>query len=225
MEEADQSGPSGSSSAPASRPAGSHQRTLSASTTATTAEDRQVQPADAGDEEHGEERGGVHERRADVGLDEHEQDRRQRERDRRQRRPRSSPSAGTGRRGSRRARGRSAASRTRTAGTGRSRGRSSASSRGRPCRRRKTNDEEEQRPDVELLLVAAVDVGVDQDRDHEAEHADRDEDDLAVDVVVGVAGDVVLRDPGDRPEAVGDDADDRARASPSRGARAAARPA
>ncbi len=36
-----------------------------------------MRPAHAGHEQHGGERGGVHERRADVRLDEHENDRRQ----------------------------------------------------------------------------------------------------------------------------------------------------
>ena len=75
--------------------------------------------------------------------------------------------------------------------------RSTGASRARPSPSRKTMHEDDERADVDVLLVAAVDVRVDADRDDEPDEADRHEDELAVDEVVGVAGDVVVGDPGD----------------------------
>ena len=55
------------------RPPAATRARRATTSSAISADHRQVQPAHAGDEEHGGEHGGVDERRADVGLDEDEQ--------------------------------------------------------------------------------------------------------------------------------------------------------
>ena len=66
--------------------AGSNQRTASASGDGQRQQHGEVRPAHAGDEEHGGERRGVDERRADVRLHEDERDRHEAVADRRERR-------------------------------------------------------------------------------------------------------------------------------------------
>ncbi len=61
---------------------------------------------------------------------------------------------------------------------------------------------------VDHSLVAAVVLGVDEDQSDEPDRTDRGVDALPHDVVAGVAGDVVLRDPADRPEPVADERGD-----------------
>ena len=68
--------------------------------------------------------------------------------------------------------------------------------------------------DVDHPLVAAVVLGIDEDDRDEGDRADRGVDALPHDVVAGVAGDVVLRDSADRPEPVADERGDRPEQDP-----------
>ena len=66
---------------------GRAQRTLVTSTTVVDAENGEVEPADAGEEQHGRERGRVDERRAEIRLEEDEREGHEPEPDRGQHRP------------------------------------------------------------------------------------------------------------------------------------------
>ena len=61
---------------------------------------------------------------------------------------------------------------------------------------------------VDDLAVPAIELRVDQQRDDQADRAQQGVGGLPRDVVVGIAGDVELRDAVDRPEAVPHDRDD-----------------
>ena len=63
---------------------------------------------------------------------------------------------------------------------------------------------------VEEAVVATHPVGVDRERDQQPGEADAGRDQLPRDVVALVPRDVVARDAGDAPDAVGDEGDDRA---------------
>ncbi len=64
------------------------------------------------------------------------------------------------------------------------------------------------------LAVPAVELRVDQQRDDQADSAQQGVSGLPLDVEVGIAGDVELRDAVDRPEAVPHDRDDRGEQHP-----------
>ena len=104
-------------------------RTPSTRTASRHGRDREcgdVRPGRPGDEEHRADGRAVHERRAEVGLEEDEEDRDRREAERGERRAKLVAGAASAPPESRQARARTGPCRTRKAGSGRSRGRASA---------------------------------------------------------------------------------------------------
>ena len=79
------------------------------------------------------------------------------------------------------------------------------------CSTNRPTDDENDRDqsdgaDEDRPPVAPVHVRVDEHTDEQGDRPDDGVDDLALEIVMWVAGDVVLRDAGDRPETDGDEA-------------------
>ncbi len=167
-----------------------------------------MEPADAGEEQHRGERGRVHQRRPEVGLQEHEHHRRGREPDRC--RDRAQPAdpvllldevAGDRN------------DEERLAELGRLElERPELDPALRPAdglREDEDEDHQRDRAAVDDAPVAPVERWRGEDRDHEPGSADRGRDRLSRDEVARVAWNVESGDAGDRPQAVADERGDR----------------
>ena len=164
------------------------------------AEDRELAPGRAGDEEHRSERGHVDECGAEIGLSHHEHDGDEAEPEHAHRRPDLPAAAGALREeaGDREDEEQLAELRRLE------RDHAEVDPACRASRRAAEDEHEEDErhgADEDRPPEPPVDVGVDDERDEERDDADADVDDLPVEVVVRVARQVEARDAGDRPEA------------------------
>ena len=173
----------------------------------------EVRPARTRDEEHRREGDRVDHRRADVGLDEHEEDRAGREADRLEHDAALAEALGPV--------GQEAGEKEdeqQLPELGRLEAEEAEIEPALRVARDRSRQEHEQhqtgRAAVDRALEAAVVIGVDQDGEHQADEPHGRVDALADDVVAGVCREVVARDPGDRPEPVADERSDRAQEDP-----------
>ena len=167
----------------------------------------EVLPRRPADEEHRAERGEVDERRAEVGLGEHEHDRQQAEPDHAQRRPDLVQPP--------RPLGDEAGEREDEEQLPELRRLEGEEADVDPARRAAGGAAEDEHDrdqsdgaDEDRAPVAPVEVGIDERRDDERDAADGRVDDLPVEVVARVAGDVEPRHAGDPPEPDGDEPGD-----------------